>query len=216
MIEPDLPRTSITKIGSGAGETPPKRIREPLPIEIHEGSEWTTEQTHALARLIHIDSFRRVWMGSMEITELVRRQLQEEVASINLVESRRRRVRFAEEASAGILHMNVSSPSGGELPKSRKFWFKINAELIIYGATEPDARVTIAERPIKLRPDGSFSFRFSLPDGRYQLPAVAISSDGEEWREAQLEFSRSTEYRGEVEAHSQDAALQTPHRDHVK
>src|SRR5688500_20153543 len=41
-----------------------------------------------------------------------------------------------------------------EFPTARKFWFKINAELIIYGATEPDAKVAIADRPIKLRPDG--------------------------------------------------------------
>jgi hypothetical protein len=98
----------------------------------------------------------------------------------------------------------------------RKFWFKVNAELIVYGATEPNARVTVADRQIKLRPDGTFSFRFSLPDGRYQLPAVAVSSDGEEAREARLEFARSTEYQGPVEAHPQDAALQPPRGEHIQ
>ena len=91
----------------------------------------------------------------------------------------------------------------------------MNAELIVYGATEPDAKVTVAERPIKLRPDGTFSFRFSLPDGRYQLPALAVSGDGEEAREARLEFARCTEYHGPVEAHPQDAALRPPNPENI-
>jgi hypothetical protein len=211
---PELPRTSITRIGSGPPPARAQKRREPLPIEIHEGSEWSVEKTQALARMIHIDSLRRVWMGSMEITELVRRQLQEEVASITVAEKKRLRIVFGEEA-AGI-KMDISSPSGTEFPPERKFWFKINAELIIYGATEPDATVTIADRPIKLRPDGTFSFRFSLPDGRYQLPATAISADGAEGREARLEFSRSTEYRGDVPPHAQDSTLRPPRPEHLK
>ena len=86
---------------------------------------------------------------------------------------------------------SVSSPFGGA-ERQRGFWFNVNAELIIYGATEPDATVTIGDRKIKLRPDGTFSFRFALPDGEYPLPAAAHSADGEETREARLEFSRNT------------------------
>ncbi len=33
----------------------------------------------------------------------------------------------------------VSSPSGQEPPRERGFWFNVNAELILYGATEPGA-----------------------------------------------------------------------------
>jgi len=84
----------------------------------------------------------------------------------------------------------------------------VNAELIIYGATEPDAQVTIGGRVIKLRPDGTFSFRFALPDGEYELPAVAVSADKTDGRAAELKFSRSTEYRGDVGAHPQDPSLQ--------
>ena len=64
---------------------------------------------------------------------------------------------------------SFSSPMGG-VEKRKGFWFNVNAELIIYGATEPDAKVTLAGHEIKLRPDGSFSYRFSLPDGKYDLP----------------------------------------------
>ena len=155
---------------------------------------WTSQQEQALARIISLDDARRVWMGSLEITELIRRKLAREISS------------------PGV--SSLSSPFGGaEQPKG--FWFNINAELIIYGATEPTARVTLDGREIKLRPDGSFSFRFALPDGKYELPAVAVSADGTEARAADLKFSRATEYRGDVGAHPQDPALKPPSPDNV-
>jgi hypothetical protein len=87
--------------------------------------------------------------------------------------------------------------------------------LIIYGATERDATVTIGGRTIKLRPDGSFSYRFALPDGKYDLPVVAVSADGTDGRAAELKFSRATEIRGEVGTHPQDPALKPPTPDDV-
>ncbi len=49
--------------------------------------------------------------------------------------------------------------------RPRKFWLIADAELIVYGATEPDATVTIGGRPIKLNPDGTFRFQMSFQDG---------------------------------------------------
>jgi hypothetical protein len=82
--------------------------------------------------------------------------------------------------------------------------------LIIYGATEPSAKVTLGGHEIKLRSDGTFSFRFALPDGQYDLPAIAVSADGTDGRAAELKFSRSTEYLGEVGATPQDPSLKPP------
>jgi hypothetical protein len=76
----------------------------------------------------------------------------------------------------------VPSPFSG-MERGKFFWFNVNAELIIYGANELDAKVTIGGRAIKLRPDGSFSFRFVL-------------SDGDDVRCTALKFSRSTHYVG--------------------
>ncbi len=90
------------------------------------------------------------------------------------------------------------------------FWFNINAELIVYGATEPDARVTVDGLPVALRPDGSFTLRFALPDGEYALRAEAVSADGAETRRARLEFLRRTAYRGEVGQHPADPSLPRP------
>ena len=96
-------------------------------------------------------------------------------------------------------------------PEMRKgFWFAVNAEVVVYGSTEPDAAVTLAGRAVKLRPDGSFSFRFSLPDGHFQLPITASSADGTERRGAELLLSRSTGISGEVGVHPQDKSLRPP------
>jgi hypothetical protein len=88
----------------------------------------------------------------------------------------------------------TSFGSGGLMPggKMRKFWFQLDAELIVYGATEPNARVTLQGEPVKLRPDGTFTMRFSLPDSRQIIPAVATSPDGIEERTIVLAVERNT------------------------
>ncbi len=96
-------------------------------------------------------------------------------------------------------------------PEMRKgFWFAVNAEVVVYGSTEPDAAVSLAGRAVKLRPDGSFSFRFSLPDGHFRLPITAASADGIELRGAELRLSRSTGISGEVGVHPQDKSMRPP------
>lgn len=86
----------------------------------------------------------------------------------------------------------TSLGSGAFGSKARKFFFKLDAELIVYGATEPSAKVMIQGEPITLRPDGTFTMRFSLPDGRQILPAVAYSGDGVEERTIVLAVERNT------------------------
>jgi hypothetical protein len=159
--------------------------------------------------VVSIDEVRRVWMGSLEITEVIRRSLELEISSQAAAALAR-----GEAAAPPGGVFSVSSPFGGA-EKRRGFWFNVNAELIIYGATEPDASVTIGGRPIQLRRDGTFSFRFALPDGSYELPVQATSADGEEARSAGLSFRRGTEYRGEVGAHPQDKRLKSPRAEHV-
>jgi len=74
----------------------------------------------------------------------------------------------------------------------RDFHFQIDAELIVYGTTEPNARVTLQGEPVQLRSDGSFTVRFSLPDSRQIIPAVAASADGIEERTIVLAVERNT------------------------
>ena len=68
----------------------------------------------------------------------------------------------------------------GVRPRERRFWLVIDTELIVYGATEPDASLTLQGRPVKLRPDGTFTVRMALPDGIQTIPVTAVAKDGEE------------------------------------
>ena len=76
--------------------------------------------------------------------------------------------------------------------KQRKFHFELDAELIVYGSTEPNAKVMIGGEPVQLRPDGTFTMRFSLPDSRQIIPATAASADGIEDRTIVLAIERNT------------------------
>ncbi|GAB4133535.1 MAG: DUF4912 domain-containing protein [Cyanobacteria bacterium J069] len=76
--------------------------------------------------------------------------------------------------------------------RPRKFWLIADAELIVYGATEPDATVTIGGQPIKLNPDGTFRFQMSFQDGLIDYPIMAVAADGEQTRNIHLKFTRET------------------------
>jgi hypothetical protein len=69
-----------------------------------------------------------------------------------------------------------------KIPREKKFWLNVNTELIVYGATEPDARVFVQNKQIKLRSDGTFTLRFALPDSKQVIPVKAVSSDNTEER----------------------------------
>ncbi len=64
----------------------------------------------------------------------------------------------------------------------RNFWLEVNCELIVYGATEPDAKVSVQGKPINLRKDGTFTMRFALPDGKQVIPVEAVSADKKDKR----------------------------------
>ncbi len=89
----------------------------------------------------------------------------------------------------------------------REFFMHVNAEVIFYGGTHPDAKVTIDGKPITLNPDGSFRYHFKFPDGDYAIPIVAESPDGVEKRSATLRFERNTARQGNVGATAQPAHL---------
>ena len=100
---------------------------------------------------------------------------------------------FEERLRRPLSSVSIQSLGIGGLPGlGRKFHFEIDAELIVYGTTEPNAQVTLQGEPVQLRPDGTFTVRFSLPDSRQIIPAVAASPDGVEERTIVLAVERNT------------------------
>lgn len=92
--------------------------------------------------------------------------------------------------------------------RPRKFWLVADAELIVYGATEPDALVTIGGQPIQLSPDGTFRFQMSFQDGTIDYPILAVAADGEQTRSIHMNFERQTpERRTNTREEAQDEWL---------
>jgi len=95
----------------------------------------------------------------------------------------------------------VSSFGSGELmpeQKERGFRLRVATELILYGATEPDARVTIQGKLVKLRRDGTFTARFALPDGTIDIPVTAVSGDGVEERTIDTDVKKKSSEKAPV------------------
>ena len=132
-------------------------------------AEWTDAQERAMDEEVRIYAAWLGQAGSLEVSELVGRQLE------------------------GLVPEGISSPLGEEKQRPKEFWLDVNAELVIYGATEPNASVTFDGEPISLREDGTFSRRIAFPDGEYEVVVEAISVEGEA-RRARLRFRRCTEF----------------------
>jgi len=112
-----------------------------------------------------------VGKGSLEVREMLKKRLEEQITS------------------GGI----SSAASFYRKPGERSFWLVVNCELIVYGATEPDAKVTVQGKPISLKQDGTFSLRFALPDGKQVIPVDATSNDGVDHRRVIPTVTRKTE-----------------------
>lgn len=174
--------------------------------------DWSPEHERLLAELILGDHVRHTCVGSMDVTELVQRKIQ---ALLPGQVSSAYGPLGAPVTLEGAGLPTGGAISSGEVPlgpaqRRKGFWFSVNAEVVIYGATEPDAKVACFGCEVPLRPDGTFSFRFALPDGAYELPITAVSATGDDRRSAHFRFGRHTDYGGEVGAHPQDPRLSPP------
>ena len=77
-------------------------------------------------------------------------------------------------------------------PRQRAFWLVADAELIVYGATDPAARLTIGGEDVPLSPDGTFRIQVPFRDGQQVYAIEAVAADGEQRRNIRLEFQRTT------------------------
>jgi hypothetical protein len=72
------------------------------------------------------------------------------------------------------------------------FSFQLDAELIVHGATHPDAELTLLGEPVELSDDGTFAMRVRVPEGRQVIPAQAITPNRAERRTIVLSLERNT------------------------
>ena len=86
----------------------------------------------------------------------------------------------------------TESGAGGVPVRQRAFWLVADAELIVYGATDPSARLTIGGEEVPLSAEGTFRIQVPFRDGQQLYPIEAVAADGEQRRNITLEFRRTT------------------------
>jgi uncharacterized protein len=157
-----------------------------LPFQARVPRDLTPTESDELLEYLGDEEVRRRMVGSFEITEILKKRFETMISSGQWA------------TSAGAWVTSLSSPFGASFGKERGFHMHLNAELIIYGGTTPDAKVRIDGHDISLSKDGTFSYHFVFPDGQFHIPIDATSADGVETRSALLSFLRMTELDGDV------------------
>jgi hypothetical protein len=84
------------------------------------------------------------------------------------------------------------SGAGGVATRQRAFWLVADAELIVYGATDPSARLSIGGEEVPLSSDGTFRIQVPFRDGAQVYAIEAVAADGEQKRNITLNFDRCT------------------------
>lgn len=150
----------------------------PLPFDVSAHKQLAQEDQKYLLEAIAGEMVRRINMGSFEITELMRH-------------------RFADLISSGQWVSSEFSPAGaswfGGKNHDEDFFMHVNAELIVYGGTRPNAKMRIDGKEIATNPDGTFHYHFNFKDGSYHIPIEAESVENNQKRSALLSFFRLTE-----------------------
>jgi len=100
--------------------------------------------------------------------------------------------RLEERLASPVFSPGVSAGIGAR-ELERPFWLRLDADLIVYGATVPGSRLTVEGGTCSLREDGTFSFRCHLPDGEKEIRATSRSGDGTKQEKIELTVTRSTE-----------------------
>ena len=181
-------REQLVHRRGGSAAVVPRRYRLPLPPREVLRAGPLERRQHAQGRVS--DVLDENWSSVQEQFQKIYRQ---SGGSSQTAVSTDLRELFEERLRRPMHRLSLQSLGTGALASfGRDFHFEIDAELIVYGSTEPNARVTLQGEPVQLRPDGTFTVRFSLPDSRQIIPAVAASPDGVEERTIVLAVERNT------------------------
>ena len=82
--------------------------------------------------------------------------------------------------------------SGSGIVKNRSFWLVADAELIVYGATDPSAKLTIGEEEVPLAADGTFRLQVPFRDGSQKYEIKAVDASGDQEKSITMNFDRVT------------------------
>ena len=118
---------------------------------------------------------RRTRVGSEEFMENVSSKTQQ--SNLN-------------DSGTGIWASGLNDSGSGI--QNRSFWLVADAELIVYGATDPEASLTIGDENVPLASDGTFRLQVPFRDGNQNYAIEAIDSSGSQKRKITMNFVRTT------------------------
>ena len=82
--------------------------------------------------------------------------------------------------------------SGSGLVEKKSFWLVADAELIVYGATDPSAKLTIGGEEVPLAADGTFRLQVPFRDGMQKYEIKAVDSSDDQEKSITMKFDRVT------------------------
>jgi hypothetical protein len=176
-------------------------VREPLRCRVEIGYRTPAGRFHALARSNAVstpiasqgDTLDSHWgdiVGDCERIYAMSGGFSPENNSPELQELFEERLRrpMGPPATAPV----AADSEDGEAQQPVDFQLEIDAEVIVYGATQPEAYVTLQGEPVKVQPDGTFRVRVEMPNKRQVLPIVASARDGSARQTVVMAVERNT------------------------
>ena len=143
-----------------------------------ENTENTDSGLHELLYQAATTTYRNTRIGSEEFQQ----RSQDNLASKGINES-----------GSGLWASGRNeSGIGGIKPKERSFWLVADAELIVYGSTDPSAKLTIGGEAVPLDGDGTFRLQVPFRDGLQNYLIEAQDVTGQQTRNVKMQFERVT------------------------
>ena len=83
---------------------------------------------------------------------------------------------FKHQISSAPGSWGVSSPMPGKKVRDQHF-LEVWTEVILYGRTDPEAELTVEGKKVNVRKDGTFSLRYTLPEGDFKFKVESTSKN---------------------------------------
>ncbi len=96
------------------------------------------------------------------------------------------------ESGVGLWTSGLNESGVGVVSPARSFWLVADAELIVYGATDPSAKLFIEDEEVPLANDGTFRLQVPFRDGMQNYSIKAVDQDGIDSRNITMKFERVT------------------------
>lgn len=180
-------------------------IREPLRCRVEIGYLTATRRFHALARSNTVqtppasqcDTLDAHWgeiVGDCDRIYAMSGGFSPENNSTELQELFEERLRRPMGPPASRSAPEADAEDEDHAPAG--IHLEVDAEMIVYGVTQPDAYVTLQGEPVKVQSDGTFRVRVELPNKRQVLPIVASLPGGNARHTVVMAVERNTKAMG--------------------